>query len=207
MKKKIYYIMDTMCGWCYGFSNVITQIQEKYNDKYDFTILPGGMWIDENVKAINDDLGNYIKNHNTNIERLTGRKFGEGFNKNVLGNKNMVLDSLPGAKAVVLVQQLKKDIAFDFLKKVQEAFFVEGKNPNDLEVYIKIAKEFEIDKYEFEKKFLSEELVGETYSVFNMVASMGAMSFPTVIMVEDNKGKIIAQGYSSFEELDKVLSM
>lgn len=40
-----------------------------------------------------------------------------------------------------------------------------------------------------------------------MVASMGAMSFPTVIMVEDNKGKIIAQGYSSFEELDKILSI
>ncbi|MPM73479.1 hypothetical protein SDC9_120459 [bioreactor metagenome] len=40
-----------------------------------------------------------------------------------------------------------------------------------------------------------------------MVASMGAMSFPTVIMVEGNKGKIIAQGYSSFEELDKILSI
>ncbi|WP_411169580.1 DsbA family protein [Clostridium sp. MB05] len=207
MKKKIYYIMDTMCGWCYGFSNVITEIQEKYNDKYDFVILPGGMWIDENVKVINDDLGNYIKSHNINIERLTGRKFGEGFNKNVLGNKNIVLDSLPGAKALVLAQKLKKDTAFDFLKKLQEAFFVDGKDPNNLETYTTIAEESGIDKDEFEKKFLSEELINETYSVFNMVASMGAMSFPTVIMVEGNKGTIIAQGYSSFEELDKILSI
>lgn len=207
MKKKIYYIMDTMCGWCYGFSNVITKIQEKYNDKYDFIILPGGMWVDENVKEINEDLGNYIKNHNTNIERLTGRKFGEGFNKNILGNKNMILDSLPGAKAVVLTQKLKKDTSFEFLKRIQESFFIEGKDPNNLEIYTTIAEEFGIDKDEFEKKFLSEELTNETYSVFNMVASMGAMSFPTVIMVEGNKGKIIAQGYSSFEELDKILSI
>lgn len=207
MKKKIYYIMDTMCGWCYGFSNVITKIQEKYNDKYDFIILPGGMWVDENVKEINEDLGNYIKNHNTNIERLTGRKFGEGFNKNILGNKNMVLDSLPGAKAIVLTQKLKKDTSFKFLKRIQESFFIEGKDPNKLEIYTTIAEEFGIDKDEFQKKFLSEELTNETYSVFNMVASMGAMSFPTVIMVEGNKGKIIAQGYSSFEELDKILSI
>ena len=207
MEKKIYYIMDTMCGWCYGFSNSITKIQEKYNDEYDFIILPGGMWVDENVKVINDDLGKYIKSHNINIEKLTGRKFGEGFNKNVLDNKNMVLDSLPGAKAVVLAQKLKKDIAFDFLKKLQEAFFIDGKNPNNLETYTKIAEEFGIDKDEFEKKFLSEELTNETYSVFNMVASVGAMSFPTVIMVEGNKGKIIAQGYSRFEELDRILSI
>ncbi|WP_322413400.1 DsbA family protein, partial [Clostridium perfringens] len=142
-----------------------------------------------------------------NIERLTGRKFGEGFNKNVLGNKNIVLDSLPGAKALVLAQKLKKDTAFDFLKKLQEAFFVDGKDPNNLETYTTIAEESGIDKDEFEKKFLSEELINETYSVFNMVASMGAMSFPTVIMVEGNKGTIIAQGYSSFEELDKILSI
>ena len=207
MKKKIYYIMDTMCGWCYGFSNSITKIQEKYNDEYDFIILPGGMWVDENVKVINDDLGNYIKSHNINIEKLTGRRLGEGFNKNVLDNKNMVLDSLPGAKAVVLAQKIKKDTAFEFLKRIQEAFFVDGKEPNNLETYTKIAEEFGIDKDEFEKKFLSEELTNETYSVFNMVASMGAMSFPTVIMVEGNKGTIIAQGYSSFEELDKLLSI
>lgn len=35
MKTKIYYVMDTMCGWCYGFSDVITEIQEKYKSVYD----------------------------------------------------------------------------------------------------------------------------------------------------------------------------
>ncbi|MBZ9686939.1 hypothetical protein G9F72_011440 [Clostridium estertheticum] len=45
MKNKIYYVMDTMCGWCYGFSDVITKIHEKHKDKYDFEIIPGGMWM------------------------------------------------------------------------------------------------------------------------------------------------------------------
>lgn len=206
MKTKIYYIMDTMCGWCYGFSDVISKIHEKYKDAYDFSILPGGMWVDENVKTINDSLGDYIKGHNIRIEELTGKKFGEGFNKNILGNSNVVLDSLPGAKSVVLIQRLKKDITFDFLKKIQEAFFIEGKDPNNLEIYTEIAESFGISKEVFETEFLSKSLTKETAKYFNMVALMGDLSFPTVILVEGDKGRIISQGYSNFEELDQILS-
>lgn len=206
MKKKIYYVMDTMCGWCYGFSDVITAIQEKYKDVYDFIILPGGMWTGDNVKTMNDSLGTYIKGHNIKIEEITGKKFGEGFNKNIVENGDMVLDSLPGAKAVILMQRLKKDAVFSFLKKMQEAFFIEGKDTNKLETYLEIAEKFQISKEEFAKEFLAESLTKEAFKAFSMVASMGAMSFPTVIVVEGDKGRIISQGHSTFEELDQILA-
>ncbi len=198
--------MDTMCGWCYGFSDVITKIQEKYKDTYDFNILPGGMWIDENVKIMNDSLGNYIKVHNRRIEQLTGKKFGEEFNKNVLENTDIILDSFPGAKAVVLIQRLKKDVAFSFLKKIQEALFVEGKDTNSLETYAEIAESFDIDREKFKRELVSENLIQETFKCFNLTASMGVQSFPTVIAVNEDKGEIISQGYIKFEELDKILS-
>lgn len=198
--------MDTMCGWCYGFSDVITKIQEKYKDTYDFNILPGGMWIDENVKIMNDSLGNYIKVHNRRIEQLTGKKFGEEFNKNVLENTDIILDSFPGAKAVVLIQRLKKDVVFSFLKKIQEALFVEGKDTNSLETYAEIAESFDIDREKFKREFLSENLIQETFKCFNLTALMGVQSFPTVIAVNEDKGEIISQGYIKFEELDKILS-
>ena len=205
MKTKIYYVMDTMCGWCYGFSDVITKIQEKYKEDYDFSILPGGMWVGENSKVINDSLGDYIKGHNTKIEELTGKRFGDGFNKNILKNTDMVLDSFPGAKAIVLIQRLKKDATFSFLKKVQEAFFVQGKNTNNLETYIKIAESFGISREEFEKEFLSEALEKETFKYFNIVASMGIGSYPTIIALEGDNKRIISQGYNKFEVVDKIL--
>lgn len=203
MKNKIYYVMDTMCGWCYGFSDVITEIQEKYKDAYDFSILPGGMWIGDNVKTMNNSLGDYIKSHNVSVEQLTGKKFGEGFNKNILESNSIILDSFPGAKALVTIQKIKSEVAFGFLKKLQEAFFVEGKDMNNLEVYTEIAESFNISRDEFEKEFLSEELEEETFKCFDMVASMSVASFPTVIAVEGNKGSIVSQGYSSFNDLDK----
>ena len=207
MKKKIYYVMDTMCGWCYGFSDVISGIQEKYKDRYDFSILPGGMWTGNDVKVMNESLGSYIKEHNAKIEELTNKKFGEAFNKKVLGSKDVMLDSFPGAKAVVLIQKLKPEIAFSFLKKVQEAFFIDGQDPNQLETYFAIAESFQISKEVFEKEFYSEELTKETVKAFSMAALMGAMTFPTVLEVDRGKGRIISQGYSTFEELDRILSL
>lgn len=206
MKTKIYYVMDTMCGWCYGFSDVITRIEEKYKDSYDFDILPGGMWTDENVKTMSNSLGNYIKGHIVRIEQLTGKHFGECYNKNILESNSIILDSFPGAKAVVLVSKMKKEVAFDFLKKIQEAHFVEGKDMNNLEIYSEIAESFNIPKDEFEKKYLSADLTEETLKAFEMVEALRVASFPTVIAIKDNKRILIAQGYSSFEDLDRALS-
>jgi putative protein-disulfide isomerase len=206
MKTKIYYVMDTMCGWCYGFSDVITKIEEKYKDSYDFDILPGGMWTDEDVKTMSHNLGNYIKGHIVRIEQLTGKHFGECYNKNILESNSIILDSFPGAKAVVLVSKMKKEVAFDFLKKIQEAHFVEGKDMNNLEIYSEIAESFNIPKDEFEKKYLSADLTEETLKAFEMVEALRVASFPTVIAIKDNKRIMIAQGYSSFEDLDRALS-
>lgn len=205
MKTKIYYVMDIMCGWCYGFSDVISRIEEKYRDDYEFNIVPGGMWVGESVQTMNSSLGSYIKDHNTRIEKLTGKKFGSGFNKNVL-QSNRVLDSLPGAKALVLIQKQNKDVSFAFLKKVQEAFFIDGKDINDVKTFSEIAENLGISKELFEEQFNSKELEKETFNQFRMVQSLGVSSFPTVLAVQGTQKEIIAQGYNSFEALDEILS-
>jgi hypothetical protein len=43
MQHKIIYIYDALCGWCYGFSPVMQQLQEKYAGKLEFEVLSGGM--------------------------------------------------------------------------------------------------------------------------------------------------------------------
>lgn len=206
MKTKIYYVMDTMCGWCYGSSDVITKIQEKYRDVYDFNLLPGGMWTGDNVKKMNSDLREFVKGHNVEIEKLTGKRFGEGYKKNVLEGSAIVLDSFPGAKAVVVIQKLKKEVAFSFLKRIQDSFFVDGKDMNSLEVYTEIAESFNISSEEFVKEFNSEDIRRETFKCFDMANSMGATSFPTIISVGGNKITKKSQGFSSFDDLDRIFS-
>lgn len=77
---------------------------------------------------------------------------------------------------------------------------------NKLEIYSEIAESFNISREQFEEEILSEGSTQETLKYFDMVASMGVASYPTVIVVEGSKGTIISQGYSSFEDLDRIFS-
>lgn len=206
MKDKIYYIMDPMCGWCYGFSDVITKINDKYKGNLEFAILPGGMWRDENVKKMNSQLASYIKSHNKQIESLTNKHFGEGFEKNILQNEGAILDSIPGSKAIAVVQNLDKDVLFKFVKKLQEQVYVYGKNLNDLELLSDIANSFGIDKETFKEHFNSEKIENITKNYFKVISQLGVQSFPSVVVEKDDKYTLISQGYMEFDKLDKIIA-
>ncbi len=36
MKPLLIYCYDAYCGWCYGFSKVISRIEEEYRDRLGF---------------------------------------------------------------------------------------------------------------------------------------------------------------------------
>lgn len=205
MKNKIYYIMDPMCGWCYGFSDVITKINDRYKEDFEFTILPGGMWRDENVKKMNSELASYIKSHNKQIESLTNKHFGEGFEKNILENEEAILDSMPGSKAIAVVQNINKDVLFQFVKKLQEQVYVYGKNLDDLDLVSDIANSFGIDKETFKEHFNSQKIETITKNYFKVISQLGVQSFPSVVVDKDDKYTLISQGYMEFDKLEKII--
>lgn len=206
MKNKIYYIMDPMCGWCYGFSDVITKINDRYKEDFEFTILPGGMWRDENVKKMNSELASYIKSHNKQIESLTNKHFGEGFEKNILENEEAILDSMPGSKAIAVVQNINKDVLFQFVKKLQEQVYVYGKSLDDLDLVSDIANSFGIDKETFKEHFNSQKIETITKNYFKFISQLGVQSFPSVVVDKDDKYTLISQGYMEFDKLEKIIA-
>ena len=205
MKTKIYYVMDTMCGWCYGFSEVINQAHETYKDDLDFSILPAGMWTGENVKKMNSSLGQFMSAHNVTITKLTGKKFGTEFEKNILQNKEAVLDSWPGAKAVIIMQTIKKESTFAYLKEVQKAFYVHGKDTNDWQLYADIAERFGVSQEIFKKEYFSEEASTKVQECFALAEQLGVATYPNVVAVKDGKAKLISQGHMKFSELTVLL--
>ena len=205
MKTKIYYVMDTMCGWCYGFSDVINQVHEKYKSDFDFTIVPAGMWIGENVKIMNDNLSHFIKTHNTTLTKLTGKKFGDEFEKNILQNNGVILDSLPGAKAVVAMQTLNKEKTFEYVRAIQNAFYVHGKDTNDWRLYADLANNFGVSKEIFEQEYFSDQHSTKVRDCFVLAEQLGVASYPSVIAIRERKVKLISQGYVQLSELEERL--
>lgn len=205
MKTKIYYVMDTMCGWCYGFSDVINQVHEKYKSELDFTILPAGMWIGESAKTMNSSLSHFMKTHNVTITKLTGKKFGHEFEKNILQKNEVVLDSLPGAKAVVIMQTIKKEKTFEYLKEIQKAFYVDGKDTNDWQLYANIANNFGVSKEVFKKEYFSDQQSKIVNDCFVLAEQLGVSTYPSVVAIIEGRSQLISQGYMPLSELEVIL--
>ena len=206
MKTKIYYVMDTMCGWCYGFSDVINQVHEKYQRDFDFTILPAGMWIGENVKIMNDSLSHFIRTHNTTLTKVTGKNFGDEFEKNILLNNGTILDSLPGAKAIVIMQTLNNEKTFEYVKEIQNAFYVHGKDTNNWQLYADLADKFGISKEIFKQEYFSDQHLTRVRECFVLAEQLGVSTYPSVVVVIEGKANLISQGYMQLSELEVILN-
>ena len=202
---KVFYIMDTMCGWCYGFSRTINRIYEVFKNDFDFILNPGGMWVGEDIKTVDKEFSIEILSYNEEISELSGAEFGAAFEKNILRNYGMVLDSMPGAKAVVLIQILKNEIKFEYLKKIQDAFFMNGKNPNDWNLYAEIGQGFGLSKEEFRERFNSEEILKKTIEGFVFSRKLGVTGFPSLAVEKDGRTFLVSQGLVSFDDLENIL--
>ena len=200
MKPKIYYVMDLMCGWCYSFSDVVTKIQEEFKDQVDFTIVPAGMWLDNDVKKMSPGFSDFIRSNNVRITELSGKEFGEDY-YSLLSNSNTVLDSLPGSKAINVINNLENQARFRYLKMLQKEFFINGKNMNDVEVYSNVAEDLGIDSDLFKKEFSSQELIDQTFKQFNFASELNVRSFPSLVLDNNGSYSLISSGYSSFEEV------
>jgi len=197
--------MDTMCGWCYGFSDVINTIHEKYKQDLDFTILPAGMWTGDNVKVMDSKLRDFIEYHNPTVTKVTGKIFGDEYKKYILQNNGFVLDSLPGAKAISVMQTLKQEKTFEYLKKIQSAFYVHGNDTNDWRLYARIAESFGISEEIFKNEYFSDLQKKAVNDCFTFAQQLGVYSYPSLVAVAEGKTEIIAQGNLELNTLDRII--
>lgn len=187
-----------MCSWCYGFAPEITELK-KALPEYEFKLVLGGLR--PGGTETNEDLGEFLAHHWKDVEKRTSQPF----NYEILKDSNLVYDTEPACRAVVTARNLKPEIELDFFKAVQSSFYVDAKDIRDTETYVTLAEQFKIDKEVFRKEFESEEMKYATKADFQLSSEMGVRGFPSVVMNHDGKLYMIANGFSTVENLLKTI--
>ena len=198
---KLIYVMDPLCGWCYGNSTNTQKLYEKYKDQIDFKILPAGMWIGTNARKQSKQMAQFIKKHDPQVQQTTGTEFGKAYFE-FIENENIILDSEVPSRAIVSVKKLWKSQSIPFVIEVQKARYWYGKDLNSDETYLSICDTLGLDKVDFLKTFHSETIKKETQETFAS-AQQYANSYPTLLAEKEHKIYILEQGYASFETITK----
>lgn len=201
---KIVYVFDALCGWCYGFSPVIKQLHENYADKFDFTIVSGGLSV-ENPGPINE-VAPYIKaGAYKTVEEKCGVKFGDAFINGTLKTGDMILNSLPPAIALAIVKEQMPSKAFAFGTILHKAIYVDGHQPEDIEGYGKYAAKIGLDPVQFVSDMSKENYEKVAYNDFSIAKQYGVVGFPSLVAVKKDTSFIINNGYNSYDKIAAVL--
>ena len=207
----LYYCYDALCGWCYGFSPVIKNLQAAYKEEIAFDVLSGGMVMPDQAYPIKA-MAKYVSGAYKNVEALTGVEFGEDYLWHIFNpeESDWVLNSEKPAVALSILKELHPDRAVEFASDLQHAHMYEGRDLTDNEAYRHLLPKYGIEAEAFYTQLQSEEFLDKAYYDFALVKQLQVTGYPAVLMqVSDSKFFLLSTGYTDFktmkERIDAVL--
>lgn len=203
-KPTIFYVYDALCGWCYGFSNVINEFYDKYKDDYNFRVLSGGMVTGDRIGPISE-VASFIKDAYTTVEERTGVNFGDPFLQKLFNDSSEVFTSVPSAMALALFRTQQPENELAFATRMQRAIYYDGMPPADWNTYGRCAEEFGLNATEFADKMQNQKLLELTQQEFKVVSNWGIKGFPSVLLQKGQQAFLITRGYSSLPEMESTL--
>jgi len=201
---KIIYFYDALCGWCYGFSDVMVKLKNKWEREIEFETISGGMISGERVGPLSQ-MAPYIKTAYKTVEERSGMKFGDVFVNDVLEKGEVILSSEPPSRALSTFKFLQPGNSVMQAHAIQKAFYFDGHDLNKTETYRAIATQLDIDADDFSILFESDHMKSKTEEDFYLTQQFGVSGFPAVIMIKDEQYYLVARGYADFDHIDSAI--
>ena len=189
------YVGDPMCSWCYGVAPELNKVVDQLGEGVEFQLLMGGLrpYNTQTVK----ELGSFLKEHWEHVAEKSGQLFSYG----ILENVNILYDTEPPSRAVLVVRKMKPEKEYAFFKAVQKTFYVDNQDMNQVATYLPLIEAIGIDAEEFSTAFNSEEMKAAVRRDFEVAAEMGVRGFPTIILKKGEQYHLIANGYARSETM------
>lgn len=201
MPSHLLYIADPMCSWCWGFSPVIAAVRDHFGSQLPVGVLMGGLR-PGTTEPMGDIMKADISEHWKHVQQATGQPFDYAF----FGREEFVYDTEPASRAVVAVRRLDPNLVFDFLKRVQEAFYALNRDVTDPDVLAEIAGGSGLDQEAFAAEFQANVTIMETWGDFETSSHLGITGFPTLLAgSEEGDYEVITAGYRPWEKVKELI--
>ncbi|MXX29396.1 MAG: hypothetical protein F4X31_04335 [Gammaproteobacteria bacterium] len=189
---KILIVTDPMCSWCWGMTPEVDRARAVLPEAFD--LLLGGI----NVHGT-QPIGEFGRSHLMGIWRevqaTTGQAFGFKLPTPLIYNSTLPCIAVQAVRKVLGVPP------FDYLHRLQERFFVEGVDINDLETLAATAQECGVDREAFLQAAGSEKVRAAVRFQMNTSRDFGTNALPSVLAEWGGERRLLAGGYLNAEAL------
>jgi len=199
------YYYDALCGWCFGISDIMDQVQEHYQEKIDIKVISGGLFVGDRTGLINQVAPHISQGAYKSVEMATGVKFGRKFLEGPLKTGNMRLDSLPPAIALCIVKEIAPNKTLQFSAALNKAFYVKGCLPEDIDTYTACAKECGIPTDQIRAKMTESAYRDLALADFKYASKQQVSCYPTLMLETPEDTFQLTNGQYRYQSLVKTI--
>jgi putative protein-disulfide isomerase len=199
----LYYCYDAYCGWCYGNSKVMQQVNAVYSKLFAIEVLSGGMIMAEKPQPISV-MAPYIATAYKRVEELTGVQFGDDYLWHILNpdKSDWFPHSLKPAIALCIFKEMYPLQQIAFAADLQYALHYEGRDLCDDEAYRHLLEKYAIDTDVFYTKLKSDEYTDKAKYEFALCKQLQVNGYPSLLLqTGETKFYAVSNGYTSFENI------
>ena len=195
-RKRLIYVADPMCSWCWGFSPVLEDISRRFENQVPFQLILGGLR-PGNTEQFDESRRAYILKHWHAVHERTGQPFNFDFEM----GPTFTYDTEPASRATMIIRQLAAGQEWVFLKSVQEAFYVKNVDVTNAEVLEGLAVNLGTDASQFRHAFQDPQTRQLVWEDFDLSRKLGVSGFPTLIGQQGDSVSSLMHGYQGVETL------
>ena len=193
---QLLYVTDPMCSWCFGFAPVIDKVKAQLAEGVGFRMVLGGLAPDSD-EPMRDDMRTYVQQAWRAVTARTGVEFNHEFWKQHHPKRS----TWPACRAVLAAGELG-EVMF---KAIQQAYYVDARDPSDKATLAEIAGEIGLDRKAFEQALDSPATQQLLAQEFKLRDQIGANSFPSLGLQRDDEFELLASGWNDEASLFKLL--
>ena len=174
----LFYIHDPMCSWCWGFNSTWKKVKDSLPSSISIQYIVGGLAPDSS-EPMPIEMRKYIQTNWGKIEqKIPGVKFNYDFWDNCVPKRS----TYPACRAVIAVKNQNPDLEQTIIKLIQQAYYIDAKNPSEDSTLISLAKTLDIDIKQFTHDLNSNQTQQQLLDDIALMQTLGVSSFPSLVL-------------------------
>jgi len=191
MKSHLYYFHDPMCSWCWAFRPLWNDIVSGLPENVIAQRILGGLAPDTD-QPMPLEMQTKLKGIWQKIQQVVpGTQFNFDFWEKCLPRRS----TYQACRAVIAARN--QDPAYEeaMILAIQQAYYLEARNPADLNTLIELANQIGLDREQFIANIKSPAVNQVLMQEIEFMQRLGVKGFPTLLLEREGKFTNITNDY------------
>ncbi len=197
MSRVLIYAHDPMCSWCWAFRPTWEQVTKNLPDDIVVKLLLGGLAPDSQ-DPMPTDMQKFLQDTWRTIQQqVPGTQFNFDFWLSAKPRRS----TYPACRAVVAARLQADDYVVPMIRAIQEAYYLQARNPSDDVTLVELAHTLGLDKDRFAKDLVAKNTQAELVAEIDQCRALGLNGFPSLALLEGDRVTRLRHDYNNAQLL------